>query len=160
MCASAFERRGVRVDLIPPRASMGALIVEIARKADDQPSVEQKQSSDGVVAIFTAQDVSPDAIDRVIGALSADASIAVLAGKTRRSDRLVEQAGIARGVPVQRFQPLRDGVHPGDAMIRSATRVLILTGNGQFVGVGRLLRLAGRYAKPVQVIDATAPHTS
>jgi len=30
------------VDLIPPRASMGALIVEIARKADDQPSVEQK----------------------------------------------------------------------------------------------------------------------
>jgi hypothetical protein len=87
-----------------------------------------------------------------VGGLPAAARVAVLAGKGRAGDRLVERAAIGRGLAVQQFRPGRGVGHPADLMIRQANRVLILCGPRPSVDVGRVLRLADRYAKPVQLV--------
>jgi hypothetical protein len=127
VCAAAFERRNVSVDLIPPRVSMGALIVEIAKRVDDTVPAEPVPGSGG--------------------------SVAVLAGKSRSGDRLVEQVCLERGVAVECIPPSRTAGHPADDVIRRATRVVIISGRSRRPDVGRVLRLAERYAKPIQIID-------
>lgn len=149
VCAAAFERRGVKVDLIPPRASMGALVVEIASVVN-RPPEQRAALVEGMVACFAAPDAGRDALDRALDGISPLAQIAVLAGRAR----LLEQVCIERGFAIQRVQPTRDAAHPADGMIQRATSVVIVSGARRSVEVGRVLRLAERYAKPVQVVAA------
>ena len=153
VCASAFVRHGVRVDLVPRRASMGALIVEIATEVSQALSAKEDCAGEGTVAFVTAAGAAQTVIENLVGSLRPEARVAVLAGKTRVGDRLVEQTAIARGLAVEQFRPSRGASHPADQMIRQANRVIVVCGPRPTVDVGRVLRLADRYAKPVQVVD-------
>ena len=148
VCASAFQRRGIRVDLVPPRASMGSLIVEIANRVDGRPRTEAIARADETVAIFASQDAGLAAVERALDGFGPHARITVLAGQSR----LVEQVCVARGLAVECVRPSADGAHPADEMIRRATRVVIVTGLRRSLDVGRVLRLAERYAKRVDVV--------
>lgn len=158
VCASAFERRGIRVDVVPGRASMGSLILEIARGVQDGTgSPPMRQADDELVAIFAGNCVAQSHIERMIGELGAGVTVGVLQGRSHAGDRLVEAAAVRRGLSVQRFAPSRNALHPADKIIRRATRVMIISDGARSPSVGRLLRLAERYAKPVAVVDLTAP---
>ena len=54
VCASAFIRRGIQVDCIPPHASMGAMVLEIAR-ALSPIQVEQRRDRPEIVALYFAE---------------------------------------------------------------------------------------------------------
>jgi hypothetical protein len=152
VCASALQRRGVRVDMVPPRASMGALIVEIANRLDASTPRTPAPSHDETVAIFTARSVERAAIEGVLTALGPTAHVAVLDGKSRPGDRLVERLCVERGMAIERVRPSRTTDHPADEIVRRATRVILIAGATRDLEVGRVLRLAERYAKPVQVV--------
>jgi uroporphyrinogen-III synthase len=158
VCASAFERQGVDVHLIPPRTSMGALVMEIAKQFGDQPVVAQPASvgldgQPGVVAVFVARGGPRALIRSVIHGFSTELIVAVLAGNTRSGERLAEQVAIERGLAVHRVMPARPPRHPADDLVRKASQVLIVASNeNTSIGVGRLLQLAERYAKPVRVV--------
>jgi len=156
VCASAFARQGVNVDVLPPRASMGALVMEIARHTS-QPPPEPDLANiglDGVVALIVAQDIERENITTTIGRLSGEAIVGVLAGSGRRGERLAEQVAVARGLAVHRVMPARAPRHPAEDLVRKADWVLIVVGNSAPAGLGRLLKLAERYAKQVRVVRA------
>ena len=154
VCASAFQRRGIRVDLVPPRASMGALIVEIGRQCDDVRQAPPVRDEVGTVAVFATPDVERSTIEQLLSHVGPRASVAVVSSRPRSGDRLVEQVCIERGVAVECVAPSRAASHPADDIIRRAARVVILTGTARNASVGRLLRLAARYAKPVEVLGS------
>ena len=149
VCASAFERRGVEVDLIPRHASMGALVVEIANTPGNCPiSSSATAPGDGTVAVVAGRDVERDCIARALAGFGPRTTVAVVAGRSP----LVQQVAIEHGLAVQCFPSDRT-----DAMIQRATSVLVLNGARRNLQAGRVLKLAGRYAKPVQIIEP--PHT-
>jgi hypothetical protein len=82
--------------------------------------------------------------------LPADASIAVLAGRSHRAGRAIEQAALERGLALRTVEPDTGTRHPADQLVRGADAVLILTRDG--LRIGRLMQLAERYAKPTQVV--------
>jgi uroporphyrinogen-III synthase len=159
VCASAFERHGVDVHFISPRASMGAMVVEIARQVDAGPRVAEsaRRVFEEMVAICFAGAVSFEAINSVISELSADATLAVLSGKRRSAERMAEQAAVQRGLAVHTVPPAQGGRHPADTLLRRADRVIIVTGDGVHTGVGAVLQLAERYAKPARVVRTGPP---
>jgi uroporphyrinogen-III synthase len=151
VCASAFEKRGIAVDLISPRASMGALMLEIARHVSQLPPADSRPAPDsGTIAVLACADVSLEDVRPVVRELPITSTVAVLAGKRRRAERALEQAAVECGLAVRAVvQKPRDG-HPADFLVRGADRVLIVTRDG--LAIGRLLQLAERYAKPVRVV--------
>ena len=153
ICASAFERRGIKVDLIPARASMGALIVEIANRVGAPTVTEPRPNSTGgsTVAVFGSADASRADIDRAVAGLDAESNVIVLADRSLSAEGRIEQACVERGLAVQRCRPARDAMHPADTMIRRAARVVIVAGEARGAEVRRVVRLAERYAKPVEV---------
>jgi uroporphyrinogen-III synthase len=158
VCAAAFKRQGVRVDLVPPRASMGALVAELAR-AMHQPAtiaaaslVDDGADADEVVALLCTRSANAQEIGRVVGGLGVTSTVALLSGKSRRAERLAEDIAVQRGLAVHAVLPARAGRHPADPLVRRADRVLIVTGHAADADVAPLLRLAQRYAKPAQVI--------
>jgi hypothetical protein len=153
VCATAFARRGVRVDVIPPRASMGALVVELANTAEPAPAVERTlDDRSETVALLCLGDVHGSQMAAVVETLPSSATLAVLAGRGRTGERLATQAAIARGLAVHSVAPARAGRHPADTLVRRADRVLIVTSQAVRPGLGTLLQLAERYAKPARVI--------
>jgi uroporphyrinogen-III synthase len=154
ICASAFENKGVTVGLIPPHASMGSLVKEIARRvsaAATDGASPPPLAPGTTIAVLTAADVhSIDEVRPAIAELPAEVSISVLAGRTRKAARAVEQAAIERGLALRTVQPDSRGRHAADALVRGADAVIILTRDGR--GIGRLLQLAERYAKPTRVV--------
>jgi uroporphyrinogen-III synthase len=149
VCASAFARQGVEVHVVPPRASMGAMVLEIAHSLE--PPVTQAPSADAeVVALYVCRGVKPSTLKRVVEELPDSATVALLAGQSGTAER----AAIKRGVAVHIIAPDATG-HPADGLVRRADRVLIVSGGS---GLGGVLQLAQRYAKPASVIgvsDAT-----
>jgi uroporphyrinogen-III synthase len=156
VCASAFERQGIDVDFIAPRASMGAMIVEVARQVDPGPRVAEsaRRGFEEIVAICFAGVVAFEAISSIIGELSADATVVVLSGRSRSAERMAEQAAVQRGLAVHTVPPAPGGRPPADTLLRRADRVLIVAGYGEsnHTGVGAVLQLAERYAKPARVV--------
>ena len=153
VCATAFVRRGIRVDVIPPRASMGALVVELAKTAEPAPPAERAPGERSeTVALLCLGQVHGSQMAAVVDTLPASTTLAVLAGRGRSGERLAAQAAIARGLSVHSIAPARAGRHPADALVRRADRVLIVTSQEVRPGLGTLLQLAERYAKPARVI--------
>jgi uroporphyrinogen-III synthase len=154
VCASAFVRQGVDVDFISPRTSMGAMVIEVARSVDPGPRRAESARADvqEIVAIWFAGVVAFDTISSIIIELSAGTTVAVLSGKSRSAERMTEQAAVQRGLAVHTVPPAQGRHHRADTLVRRAARVLIVTGDGVQTGVGAVLQLAERYAKPARVV--------
>jgi uroporphyrinogen-III synthase len=153
VCASAFERHGVTADVVPPRASMGALVLAVARAVQAGPCPEVSvPGRDETVAVLIAPTASLDGVGHAVSQLPLGTTLAVLSGKRRRAERLAEAVAVQRGLTVHALLPARAGRHPADALVRRADRVLVVSGNVQDPDVAVLLRLAQRYVKPAQVV--------
>jgi hypothetical protein len=137
------------------------MVVEIARQVDPGPRVAESARRDfeEIVAICFAGAVAFDAINSVIGELPADATVAVLSGKRRSAERMAEQAAVQRGLAVHTVPQAQRGRPPADTLLRRADRVIIVTGDGELnhMGVGAVLQLAERYAKPARVVRTGPP---
>src|SRR5262249_24000399 len=117
VCASAFERRGVRVDVVPPRASMGALIVAVGRAFDPTPAVAPPlEAAVGVVAVLMARSARFAQVERLVHELRHGATLAVLSGNHRRAERLAEDVAVRLGLSVHTISPAGKGRHPADAL--------------------------------------------
>jgi hypothetical protein len=149
VCAEAFRRHGVRVDILPPRASMGALVLEIARRVVTMPTDTESARTDGRVALLVSPDVEARELDPVLDQLGPGSTVGVLSGRSRRAERSAERAAIERGFALEQIRPVCDGRHPADQLVRWANTVFIVARRQR---VGALLQLANRYAKPVRVI--------
>jgi uroporphyrinogen-III synthase len=158
VCASAFARRGIDVDVMPPRASMGAMVVEIARSMQTDPPAQaaEPDETNEVIAMLFAGPVDAQRTRRVVAELPATATLAVLSGRSRAGERLAEQVAVERGLAVHSTLPTRSGRHPAETLVRRADRVVIVTGDGAHTGLGTLLQLAERYAKPARVVRGAA----
>jgi hypothetical protein len=70
VCASAFARLGVTVDVVPPRASMGALVVALARALEPvTPLPVTSPAREGVVALLIARSANVEHVGRVVSEL-------------------------------------------------------------------------------------------
>jgi uroporphyrinogen-III synthase len=158
VCASAFQRRGIEVDLMAPRASMGAMVVEIARRVGPPPAAPSKDGpgAGSAVGLAFAGAVPPDDVRAIIRQLAANDTVVLLTGKARPADRLAEQYAVARGLAVHRVLPARNGLHPADGLVRRADRVVIVSADRSERAVDGLLRVAARYARPVRVVSTTS----
>jgi uroporphyrinogen-III synthase len=155
VCAAAFDRRGVIVHVIPPRASMGALIVALGHtfEASPHPPVPPSETR-GVVALLMTRSAGLEELEREVCELQAGATLAVLSGKHRRAERLAEDVAVRRGLAVHAIRPAGAGRHPADALVRQADRVVVVSRDADDPDIGTLLRLAQRYAKPAHVVRA------
>jgi uroporphyrinogen-III synthase len=152
VCASAFERYGIPVDVVPPRASMGALVVALARTFDATSSDPiSAPAPRGVVAVLMARSARPEDVGHAVSQLPPTTTLAILSGRGRRAERLAEDVAIQRGLAVHVVSPARAGRHPADALVRQADLVLVVSRAADDPDVGPLLRLAQHYAKPAQV---------
>jgi uroporphyrinogen-III synthase len=155
VCASAFQRHGVRVDIVPPRTSMGALVLAVAEAIGAEPDPDA--SSGGpeevheIVAVLVARSAAIEGVDAVVRQLPPGTTLAVLSGKSRRGERRAEEAAVLSGLAVHAVLPSRAGRHPADALVRCADRVLVLSGDAHDAGVPAMLQLAQHYAKPAHV---------
>jgi uroporphyrinogen-III synthase len=155
VCASAFERRGVTVNVVPPRASMGALIVALGHAFDQAPPPTVPAADcdgAGVVALLVARSAGPKEVGRAVGDLAPSVTLALLSGKNRRAERLAEDVAVRRGLAVHAIAPAGAGHHPADKLVRQADRVIVVNRDRDDPDVSTLLRLARRYAKPAHVI--------
>jgi uroporphyrinogen-III synthase len=151
VCASAFARHGVAVDVIPQRGSMGALVQAIARSLHEPVACAAPRS--GLLALVVCGEVSREAVRQTLAGLPEGARLALLAGRGRQAERWIELAALERGLAIQRVPPVRGARHPADALVRRASRVLVLSGGGGGeLALKPLLQLAARYAKPLDVI--------
>jgi hypothetical protein len=152
VCASAFARLGVTVDVVPARASMGALVVALARTLDPMtPPAPAAAKRDEVVALLIARSASIDHISRVVSELPAGTTLAVLSGRNRRAERLAEDVAVRRGLAVHAVMPAASGRHGADTLVRGADLVVVVSQDPDDPDVSAMLRLARRYAKPAQV---------
>jgi uroporphyrinogen-III synthase len=141
VCASAFARKGIEVHCVPPRASMGAMVMELARApspATPAPVVRNPE----VVALYVGRGVAAADLRRVIDELPASATLALLAG----SSRLAGRYAVERGHAVE----VRDTL---DSLIRPADRVVLVSAGS---GMGAALQLVRRYAKPAGIISISS----
>ena len=86
-----------------------------------------------------------------VSELSAQATVALLSGKRRSAERLAEHCALKRGMAVHIVARARNGLHPADALVRRADRVVIVTASKFEGSAGALVQLAARYAKPVRM---------
>jgi uroporphyrinogen-III synthase len=155
VCAAAFERRGVSVNVVPPRASMGALIVALGHAFDHAPPPAAPVAAcdgAGVVALLVARSAGPEQVGRAVGDLAPSVTLALLSGKNRRAERLAEDVAVQRGLAVHAIAPSGAGYHPADKLVRQADRVIVVNRDRDDPDVSTLLRLARRYAKPAYVV--------
>jgi hypothetical protein len=90
----------------------------------------------------------------VLRELPITSTLAVLSGKRRRAERVVEQVAVECGLAVRTVVQETGNCHPADQLVRGADRVLIVTRDG--LSIGRFLQLADRYAKPLRVVRLAA----
>jgi hypothetical protein len=152
VCASAFARLGVTVDVVPPRASMGALVIALARSLQPvTPPPPTSPARDAVVALLIARSANADNVGRVVSELPAGTTLAVLSGKNRRAERLAEDVAVRHGMAVHAIAPAGSGRHPADTLVRRADVVFVVSQHPDDPEVNTMLRRARRYAKPAQV---------
>jgi hypothetical protein len=108
---------------------MGALVLEIAARADAQPqavrgSTVEDGAAAGAVVVFVADRVREADVRSTIDSLGAHESLTL--------------------------EPLASPL--ADDLVRRARRVVIVVGERSRTSVGRVLKLAERYAKPCRVV--------
>lgn len=153
VCARAFERQGVAVDLVPPHTSMSALLLHVAEHLETPATLPPRQplsSRVETVAMMPTMDILGEDLTAAIDAVPEQSRVTLLGGKAQKAQRALEEAAVRRGLAVHTLMPDTKADHASDELVRQADAVLIVTKTG--VGTRQLLQLAHRYVKPVRVI--------